>query len=352
MGWPSSRTVETRSPTPRAQRPSRRRAPRAESSCSSRPACAFSSSRGTVGRRCGRVSTRSSRMRSRPVPKQIVMSPAMRDVRHEAREGVGQRQVDERAIAAPHDPRHVARDARHGGVVALQQAAAARLAGRARRVDERHQVVGPHRRARVVDGRRVRGGVRHAHGGDAVQPHLVAQRQRLRHHGDELERRQPLADRRDAVGLRAVAGDDDAHLAVAQHVRQVVERGRRVRRHRHHAGRERRDVQQRPLEAGLRDDAQAIARPEAESQEPMCQLAHANFDLCPGPVPPRPALACAVCDARVHRERMHVQSRDGLGRKRHGVRLGRSERVQALSAIGSSASCRTASNRVLSIFPW
>ena len=102
---------------------------------------------------------------------------------------------------------------------------------------------------------------------------------RLRHHGDELERRQPLADRGHAVGLRAVAGDHDAHLAVAQHVREVVERRRRVRRHRHHAGRERREVQQRPLEARLRDDAQAVAGPEAESQEPMCQLAHADFDL-------------------------------------------------------------------------
>ena len=119
----------------------------------------------------------------------------------------------------------------------------------------------------------------HAHRGDAVEPHLVAQRQGLRHHRDELERRQPLADGGDAIGLDAIARDHDPHLPVAQDVRQVVERRRRVRRHRHHAGRERGEVEQRPLEARLRDDAQPVAGPEAEGQEPMCQLAHANFDL-------------------------------------------------------------------------
>ena len=275
-----------------------------------------------------------------------------RHVGHEAGEGVGERQVDEAAVAAPHDAGHVARDARHRGVVALQEPAAPRLARGARRVDERHQVVGLHRRPRLVDGGRVRRRVRDAHRGDAVEPHLVAQGQGLRHHGDDLDRRRLVAHRRHAVGLHSVAGHHQAHRAVAQHVGEVLVGRRRVRRHRHHAGRQRRDVEQRPLQARLRDDAQAVAGPEAERQESVCELAHPCLDLGPRPVSPDTALACTVSDARVLRERMQIQSRDGFGRKRHGVRLGRSERVQALSAIGSSASCRTASNRVLSILPW
>ena len=169
----------------------------------------------------------------------------------------------------------------HGAVVAVEEDAALRRPGRARRVDERVRVLGLH-------GRRALGHLVVRAPAAALTQLVERDRAvgRAVEHDDRLEIRQPVAHLGDLGGLLGVLGEQEARLGVARHPLALLGRVGGVDRDDDAGGAADAEAGVRPLRPGGAQDRSAVALRQAEIDQPAGDLGHDLADLAVSHVDP------------------------------------------------------------------
>ena len=193
-----------------------------------------------------------------------------------AKEWASGRNSSVEAVGLEHLGGHADRVAHVGQQVAVGQLAALGLAGGARGVDDRGQVVGGAGGPALVhllvaDGP---GGLAGAQGVQAVEGPDLAQAG------------QPVAQPVDELSVLAGLGEHRAGGRVAQDPLDLLGRGRLVDRHRDRAGGQDRVVDQRPLIAGPGHQRDPVARLDAGRDQALGQRGDLGPERLGGHVPP------------------------------------------------------------------
>ena len=169
---------------------------------------------------------------------------------HQPPEIVGERQVEQHQIVVPHVHRQVVDHRRHRVVVAVPDHAALRWAGRARRVDEREQVVLVDRRGGLVERTRM---LLPEQRTLRLEPCQVVEVEHV------LQARQFRAFALHLRPLRRVLAEHAHRLRVPQDVGHVLRRAVRVHGHADRSHEAERKVEQGPLERRPRQQADSVA---------------------------------------------------------------------------------------------
>ena len=189
----------------------------------------------------------------------------------EAAEVVRERQIEQQQVVLPEDVGHVVDDLRHLVVVAVEDLAALRRPGRARRVDEGEEVVLADLGLGSCESVGVLARVLPAAGGQLLE---VGERQ------DMVQGRQPAAHRLDLLQLLVVLDEHTDGVGVAQHVPAVLRRRVRVDRSRHAADQREREVEEAPLDPRPAENPERVALADAEREQAVGQLVHPSGRLC------------------------------------------------------------------------
>ena len=163
-------------------------------------------------------------------------------------------------------------DGRHAVVVAVADHAALRRPGRARGVDVREEVLLADRRLGLRQRARVARGEVRALGLEARQAVV----------GEHVpEARQAVAHLLHLGELRRVLAENAHGLRVLEDVARVLRRAVRVDRHRDSADAAEREVEERPLERRLGEDAERVALADAQGEQAVRELPDALGRLFP-----------------------------------------------------------------------
>ncbi len=158
-----------------------------------------------------------------------------------------ERQIEQQQVVPPEDVGHVVDDLRHLVVVAVEDLAALRRPGRARRVDEGEEVVLADLGLGSCESVGVLARVLPAACGELLE---LGERQ------DMVQGRQPAAHRLDLLQLLVVLDEHTDGVGVAQHVPAVLRRRVRVDRSRHAADQREREVEEAPLDPRPAENAE------------------------------------------------------------------------------------------------
>ena len=277
IGFPSRRNALSRRPTASAQSISRRRAPVASANVAVTTVWHL-----LVHPRHARQDRR-PHLRDRPRDVERVGQEGDRvaEVRarevHQPPEVVRQREVQQHDVAGPAVVGQLVGDGDHRVVVAVPDHAALRRAGRARRVDEREEVLLVDRGGRLVEPLRVR---------LAVRTPFLLERGQVGEREDVAERGEARPARVHLVALRIVLAHDADRLRMLEDVLGVARRRIRVDRGAHGADVREREVDERPFERVPRQDSEGIALADAAREQAVRDQLDPFGRLAPGDLPP------------------------------------------------------------------
>ena len=206
---------------------------------------------------------------------------------HQPSEVVGQRQVDEHHVVGDRELRDAIGARGHLVVVAVADHAGLGRAGRARRVDEREEVVLLDRRLGLGERIRLLGCVGPAAGAKPV----------------EVGERDDVGEAR-VCDLRPLflVLDQHAHrVRMLEHVDAVLRRAVRVDGRAHGADQAECVVEQRPLERRLGQDSERVALANAQCEQAVGELVHGDCGLVPADLAPTVGLLHEVRGIRAPR---------------------------------------------------
>ena len=235
---------------------------------------------------------------------------------HQPPEVVRERQVEEHRVVGHREVVDLVDDGGHRVVVAVQDHAGLRRAGRPRRVDVGEDVVGAHGRDDALELARMR---------KRVVPPARTQVVEVVERQDVLEPRVPRAVVVELRELLRVLDEHADRLRVVEDVLAVLGGAVRVDRGADGADVGEREVEERPLEARLPEDPEGVALPDAERQEPVGELLDGGRGLGPGDrLPALAALDEVRRAAPPRRDRVlpEPRNRARLGALRLGQRVG------------------------------
>ena len=264
-GSPLRSSLLVRDPTSSAQRPIARFAALERSISPSAFAWIFSYTRGTAGRIVGRV--RMERLLdARDVGHERDRAAEPRGgVVDDAREAVREREEEQDGVGLVLEVVVHTERSRHE--VLVRQHAALRRAGRPRRVDERRDVV-------LADRLRL------VRAGAALELGEVVE-------ADDLaERGQAVPDGVELLALRVVLDEREDGLRVAEDVRALARRVRRVEADDDGADRHDRPVEEDPLEARPGEDCDRVPAPDAVREQGALERVDPPGRLLPRDLPP------------------------------------------------------------------
>ncbi len=236
--------------------------------------------------------------------------------RLEPRERMGERKEEEVDVALFHR-RRLHRRVDGGDVVAVGLHDALRRPRRARRVDDRRELLGPGPPHALGERGLVRGFTLAAEPAQRLprQHHLRRLRRVVARDDDDLLEPRHLLPHLQGLGeLGRVLDDQGLRLRVVDHVGDEVRRVGRIDRHRDAASAEDREVGLDPLGAARRQERDALALLAADRDEPEGDLPHDPANFAPGErLPPGSLLERLRGPARASLHPVPEQARECIG---------------------------------------